>query len=450
MPNKKGKPSPRRKVSEAKLKVSSRSPGASREAKRALIDQARKIRMELRVGYMRGEESALPNRDRGAVRRFVRTYINERRSVTAYFLMITMLVIFLASTMIYAAFFQSGKGNFFSKPSFIMTVPIADVSIVLSTPGAVINTNDFQLTPTVREPISSINVKVGDRVTKGQVLGTLNDTMQLRDLASAKYSLTSSKAYAAISNPQPNLETAIAALESSQANYNYALDQLNQTKLISPIDGVISVINGAVGEYPLPDYYQQVGGRHPMFIVSSNIPPQFQSIVDISDGSKLFVGKMVSVFLNLPKPQTQQQGNVQPSASASPSATPAASPSPTVAALVPTTFSGIINSLTPIPPAVGVKPGIQVNVDFNQKIPNINPGLSGVLKSVVIAASKVVAIPNEAIHPYGGLYRVNVVSYVSGKKIITPKLVTLGVVGDTSTEVLVGVKAGDKIEISYK
>ena len=450
MSDKKGKPTPRRKVPEAKLKVSSRSPAARKEAKRLLNDQARKIRMEMSAVYLRGEESTLPLRDRGAVRRFVRTYMKERRSVTAYFLMITMLVIFLASTMIYAAFFQSGKGIFFSKPSFIMTVPIGDVSIVLNTPGTVINTNDFQLTPTVREPISNIYVRVGDRVSKGQLLGTLNDARQLRDLAAAKYLLSSSKAYAAGTNPQPNLETAIANLESSQANYNYALDQLNQTKLISPIDGVISVINGAVGEYPLPDYYQQTGGRYPMFIVSSNIPPQFQSIVDISDGSKLFVGKVVSVVINLPRAQTQQQGNVQPSASASPSATPSASPSPTVAELVPRTFSGVIKSLTPIPPAVGVKPGLQVKVDFKQKIPNINPGLPGVLKSVVIAASKVVTIPNEAIHPYGGLYRVNVVSYVGDNKIITPKLVTLGVVGDTSTQILAGVKAGDKIEISYK
>jgi multidrug efflux pump subunit AcrA (membrane-fusion protein) len=363
---------------------------------------------------------------------------------------LTLGVLFLAGTMIYAAFFQSGKGNLLSKPSFIMTVPIGNVSIVLSTPGTVINTNDFQLTPSLREPISSINVKVGDLVTKGQVLGTLNDAKQLRDLASAKYLLTSSKAYAAGSNPQPNLQTALANLESSQANYNYALDQLNQTKLISPIDGVVSVVNGAVGEYPLPDYYQQTGGKYPMFLVSSNLPPQFQSIVDITDGSKLFVGKLVSVVVNLPKPQTQQEGNFQKSASPSPKPLASTSPTESTSPLVPTTFNGTISSLIPIPAAVGVKPGIQVNVDFNQKIPNINPGLTGLLKSVVIAASQVVNVPNEAIHPYGGLYRVNVVSYVNNKKITTPRLVTLGVVGDTSTQILAGIKVGDQIEVSYK
>ena len=96
MSDKKGKPTPKRKVAEAKLKVSSLSPGASKEAKRALKDQARKRRIESRAAYMRGEESALPLRDRGAARRFVRTYIDERKSVTEYFLIIIMVVLFLS------------------------------------------------------------------------------------------------------------------------------------------------------------------------------------------------------------------------------------------------------------------------------------------------------------------------------------------------------------------
>jgi multidrug efflux pump subunit AcrA (membrane-fusion protein) len=320
----------------------------------------------------------------------------------------------------------------------------------LSTPGTVVNTNDFGLTPSIREPISSILVKVGDRVTKGQLLGTLNDSKQLRDLASARYQLLISKANATNSFPQPNREIAKANLESSQANFDYYLSQLNQTKLISPIDGVVSVVTGAVGEYPLPDYYQGSGGSFPMFVISSNLPPQFQSLVDVTDGAKLYVGKLVSVVFNLPKPQTQQEGNFQPSASPTPKPTESTSPFDSTSPLVPTTFNGVIRSLTPIPPAADVKPGIRVNVDFIQKIPNINPGLTGELKSVVIAVSDTVVVPNEAIRPYGGLYRVNVVSIVNGKKVITPKLVTLGVVGDTSTQILQGLKVGDQIEVSYK
>lgn len=95
MSEKKGKPTPSRKEAQAKLKVSSLSPAASKEAKRALKAQARVRRLETRAAYMRGEESALPPRDRGQARRFVRNYVDQQRSITEYFLVIIVFVLFL-------------------------------------------------------------------------------------------------------------------------------------------------------------------------------------------------------------------------------------------------------------------------------------------------------------------------------------------------------------------
>jgi len=95
MAEKKGKPTPKRKEAEAKLKLSPLSPTASKDAKRALKEQARVRRLEARAAYMRGEESALPYRDKGPARRFVRNYIDERRSISEYFLVLIMLVLFL-------------------------------------------------------------------------------------------------------------------------------------------------------------------------------------------------------------------------------------------------------------------------------------------------------------------------------------------------------------------
>ena len=95
MSEKKGKPTPTRKEAQAKLKVSSLSPAASKEAKKALKVQARVRRLEQRAAYMRGEESALPLRDRGQARRFVRNYVDEQRSITEYFLVIILFVLFL-------------------------------------------------------------------------------------------------------------------------------------------------------------------------------------------------------------------------------------------------------------------------------------------------------------------------------------------------------------------
>jgi len=95
MSDKKGKPTPKRKEAQAKLKMSPLSPTASKEAKKALKAQARVRRLETRAAYMRGEESALPARDKGPARRFVRDYVDARKSVTEYFLVIIMFVLFL-------------------------------------------------------------------------------------------------------------------------------------------------------------------------------------------------------------------------------------------------------------------------------------------------------------------------------------------------------------------
>jgi hypothetical protein len=95
MSEKKGKPTPSRKEAQAKLNVSSLSPAASKEAKKALKAQARVRRLEQRAAYMRGEESALPLRDRGQARRFVRNYVDQQKSITEYFLVIIIFVLFL-------------------------------------------------------------------------------------------------------------------------------------------------------------------------------------------------------------------------------------------------------------------------------------------------------------------------------------------------------------------
>jgi hypothetical protein len=95
MSDKKGKPTPKRKEAQAKLKISPLSPTASKEAKKTLKAQARVRRLEARAAYMRGEENALPVKDKGPARRFVRNYVDERKSVTEYFLVFIMFILFL-------------------------------------------------------------------------------------------------------------------------------------------------------------------------------------------------------------------------------------------------------------------------------------------------------------------------------------------------------------------
>lgn len=91
----KGRPTPKRKVSEAKRITSSLAPVVTKDQKRAAKLAARQDRIASRAAYLRGDENALPARDRGPERRFVRNYVDSRRSIGEYFLPIIFVVLLL-------------------------------------------------------------------------------------------------------------------------------------------------------------------------------------------------------------------------------------------------------------------------------------------------------------------------------------------------------------------
>ena len=84
--NGKGRPTPKRKEAESKRKVSTLAPVVTKDQKRASKALARQSRVAQRAAYLRGEESAMPLRDRGPARRYVRNLVDSRRSIGEYFL----------------------------------------------------------------------------------------------------------------------------------------------------------------------------------------------------------------------------------------------------------------------------------------------------------------------------------------------------------------------------
>ena len=105
--DKKGRPTPKRKDAEAARKVSSIAPASTREEKKRAKEAARAARIASRAAYLRGDENALPFRDKGPVRKFVRNYVDSRRSIGEYFLPIIFVV--LALTLIPSKVFQIGS-----------------------------------------------------------------------------------------------------------------------------------------------------------------------------------------------------------------------------------------------------------------------------------------------------------------------------------------------------
>ena len=90
---KKGRPTPSRKDAESKRKVSTLAPVIGKEAKKRDKAMARERRVAQREAYLRGDENALPLRDRGPVRRFVRDEVDARRAIGEFFLPIIFVVL---------------------------------------------------------------------------------------------------------------------------------------------------------------------------------------------------------------------------------------------------------------------------------------------------------------------------------------------------------------------
>ena len=93
----KGRPTPKRSESQVK-RGASLAPAKTRQEKRSAKEANRMQRLAQRSAYMRGEESALPARDRGPVRKYVRNIVDSRISVGEFFLPFIFIVLLVSIT----------------------------------------------------------------------------------------------------------------------------------------------------------------------------------------------------------------------------------------------------------------------------------------------------------------------------------------------------------------
>jgi len=91
---KKGRPTPTRKEREA-ARRRPLVPTDRKAAKRQSRDDARRQRVEQREAFARGDEKALPPRDKGPVKAFIRDFIDSRRNFGEILLPLMLIVLVL-------------------------------------------------------------------------------------------------------------------------------------------------------------------------------------------------------------------------------------------------------------------------------------------------------------------------------------------------------------------
>jgi hypothetical protein len=92
----KGRPTPKRREAERGRRRAVAAPKDRREAAKVMRAKQREERVSQVAALRAGDESNLPARDRGPVRRYVRDVVDSRRTVAEFFLPLAVLILALS------------------------------------------------------------------------------------------------------------------------------------------------------------------------------------------------------------------------------------------------------------------------------------------------------------------------------------------------------------------
>lgn len=92
----KGRPTPKRSDAQSQRRTLSKAPANRKEAAKRQREARRSDMARQREALASGDERYLPARDKGAVRRFARDYVDSRWSVAEFFLPVAVIILVLS------------------------------------------------------------------------------------------------------------------------------------------------------------------------------------------------------------------------------------------------------------------------------------------------------------------------------------------------------------------
>jgi hypothetical protein len=99
----KGRPTPKRSEAERRRRQPYSAPKDRKEASRTLRDRQRGDRTRRMEGMRRGEDWALPVRDRGPAKALIRDYVDSRRRISEFYmygLIVLLVLLFIKTTVV--------------------------------------------------------------------------------------------------------------------------------------------------------------------------------------------------------------------------------------------------------------------------------------------------------------------------------------------------------------
>jgi RND family efflux transporter MFP subunit len=184
---------------------------------------------------------------------------------------------------------------FFSRSKEVPTVEELVVPVETITPmygnleknlvvsGYVKSESVVTILPKISGTLVSLLVSVGDNVKAGQLIGTIDQSPYLLQYDQAKAAYEAAKStferveslYKSGSTSKQNYEQAKAQYDAYNSQYELAKLQLDYTKIISPVNGVVLVVHSVAGSLVAPQVPIVTVGDLSKLVIEAKIPESY-------------------------------------------------------------------------------------------------------------------------------------------------------------------------------
>lgn len=315
---------------------------------------------------------------------------------------------------------QSGSSAT-SATTTLVAATTGDIQNSVSTTGTIEPAQDDVLTFSVSGTITSVPAAVGTRVTKGQVLATVDSTTLHTSVTTATAAVAAAEAQTTSVAAATATQQAAAAAQLAAANTGLATaqDNLAAASLTAPFSGVVASVgytvgdsvgsgSGAVGTGKSAASTSTISG----ITVITTDSWVVNATVGSSDLAKLTKGLQATIT---PSGATQNVFG-------------------TIASL------GIVATAS-----TGGSATFPVVIDVTGSPTGLFAGASADVTLLISQLSNVLTVPTLALHTVNG--KTVVYQHVGGKRVTTT--VVVGTAYGATTQILSGLTTGDEVEITF-
>ncbi len=242
------------------------------------------------------------------------------------------------------------------------------------------------------------------------------------DAAQRKYNLAKAQLDQLNAGPNSNdVRNAQLNVQQAQASFASAQAALDQTKLVAPVDGIITAVNGKIGEYPGSGSGSgsgSGGNSSPAFIVLMGASSSMQIVVpaDEADIGSVKVGQAVDI---------------------------------TLSAFTDKHFKGSVAQVAPTGKTTNNVTTFDVTISADNKDNLMKAGMSANVAILIDQKQNVLMVPSEAVHGSGAGKTV-LLPPAAGSKQPVSQSVEIGLDDGTNAEVISGLNEGQQVIIGFK